>query len=332
MRETTVITVTLNPAIDKTISLAGLQIGGLNRVVETQIDPGGKGINVAKALREFGIKVLATGFIAGEEGNKLIAQLKSEKITTSFVEIPGETRTNIKILDELTNTTTEINESGFTVGEDEQKKFITELNQKIDTLIQAKSKNDLADVNSTQQKYLVLGGSLPEGITADYYYELIRLANNKGIKVIFDADGVAFKEGIKAKPFAVKPNIFELEQLYASKFTSISDILQAGKKLVESGISLVIISMGKKGALVLNAHEAYYVKTYQITPKSAVGAGDSMVAALIKSLLENKTLEETAVWVTTAGTVTAGKKGSQVCTLTEVQNNLSKVQVEKLDL
>lgn len=308
-----VVTVTLNPALDKTVTLAGLEIGGLNRVQNMRLDPGGKGINVAKVLKKFDVEVTAAGLIAGAQGQQLLKQVEREAIKVRFVNVQGETRTNLKVVDETTKTTTEINEPGFTVSADNLAQFRQELLQLLDAAA-----------------VLVIGGSLPPGVPEDIYRDYIELANSKGVKAILDADGQAFREGLKAKPFAVKPNIHELEELLGQKLETVQEIVSAGKALVQQGISLVIISMGSRGSIVLDEKEVYQVTPFSITPQSTVGAGDSMVAALAYSLLEAKPLAEIAILATTAGTVTASKSGTQVCTLAEVKDSLTKVHAEKL--
>lgn len=298
-----VVTVTLNPALDKTVTLSGLEIGGLNRVREMRVDLGGKGINVAKVLKKFEVDVTAVGLIAGFQGQQMLNQLERDAIGRCFVNVQGETRTNLKIVDEVTKVTTEINEPGFTVYPADLEHFYQKLMVLLD-----------------QASFLVIGGSLPPGVPDHIYRDYIEMANSKGVKAILDADGSALREGIKAKPFAIKPNIHELEQLVGRKLTTKQEVVSAGKTLVDQGISLVMISQGSQGSIVLDHKQAYQVTPFSISPKSTVGAGDSMVAALVYSLLENKSLQEIAIWATTAGTVTASKSGTQVCTLAEVQN------------
>ncbi|WP_025028467.1 1-phosphofructokinase [Caldalkalibacillus mannanilyticus] len=308
-----IITVTLNPAIDKTITVPQLELGSLNRVLESRTDPGGKGINVAKVLKHFDMKVLATGFIAGIQGKQLLQYLEEEEIPLDFVQVQGETRTNLKVIDESTSITTEINENGFDITENQLEMLKEKLNGILD-----------------QASLLVLGGSFPPGVPQTIYQEYIQLAHSKGIRTILDADGIALREGIKAKPYAIKPNIHELEQLVGYSLESEEEIIQAGRKLIDQGISIVIISMGAQGALCLDQHEAYRILPFPITAKSTVGAGDSMVGALSYSLLQQFSLREMAVWTTTAGTITASKSGTQVCTFQEVKDSLEKVHLSKI--
>lgn len=308
-----VVTVTLNPALDKTVTVPRLEVGGLNRVEQIRFDPGGKGVNVAKVLKKFSIDVIATGFIGSSQGGVIQKSLKDLGITTGFVEVQGATRTNLKIVDNNTKVTTEINEPGFAVLAEDLAKF----RDKLSYFLQDAS-------------CLVLGGSLPRGVPEDIYQDYITMAGEKNVKTILDADGMALTEGIKARPFAVKPNIHELERLVGRSLATEKDIVAAGQELIHQGIMVVVISMGSKGAIVLDKKEAYYVKPFPITPQSTVGAGDSMVAAMTYAFLKNKPLAEVARWATAAGTVTASKAGTEVCSLTEVERLLNEVQVIRI--
>ncbi len=308
-----VVTVTLNPALDKTVVIPRLAVGGLNRVQRLRVDPGGKGINVARVLTEFGINSTATGLLAGSQGQLLLNYLNLENIKADFLMIPGETRTNLKIVDDSSNVTTEINEAGFEVPTADLNTFTA----KLSTMLEDAS-------------CLVLSGSLPAKVKPTIYREFIELANRQGVKTILDADDKALVEGIQAIPFAIKPNIHELEQLTGGKLADDQDIVRACQLLLERGLQLIIVSMGAQGAIVMNCQEAYRVKVGAIIPQSTVGAGDSMVGALVYSLLSQHSLAETARWAVAAGTITALKSGTQVCSLLEVERFLNQVRIEKI--
>ena len=309
-----VVTVTLNPALDKTIVIPHLEVGGLNRVEQVRLDPGGKGINVAKVLKKFSVNVIATGFIGGSEGEFIQKRLKDLGIKAGFVEIQGVARTNLKIIDSKTKVTTEINEPGFSVPAGNLAKF----RHHLAALLQDAS-------------ILVLSGSVPQGVPGGIYNDYIALAKEKNVQTILDADGASLKESIKARPFAVKPNIHELAGLVGRSLTTEKDIIAAGQELIQAGITVVVISRGSEGAIALAKEKAYRVAPFSITPQSTVGAGDSMVAAITYAILENKPLAEVARWATVAGTVTASQPGTQVCSLSEVQSLLNEVQVTAIE-
>lgn len=310
-----IITVSLNPSMDKTVTLNKLNVGGLNRISEFRLDAGGKGINVANILKTFQLDVTVAGFIAGDLGRTIQHSVEAKGIKTDFITVPGETRTNLKVVDLERRETTELNEAGFQVPEQDQKAFL----DKIRNL-----------PKQTESEVIILGGSLSPGIKKNYYAEIIEAVRPEGVKTILDADGEAFAAGLEAIPYAIKPNLFELEQFAGRKLETDQDILEEARRLLSKGISIVLVSMGGDGSIVADANEAYRLKPFPITVQSTVGAGDSMVAVMAYCLSTGKTLKELAVWSSAAGTITASKPGTQVCTFDEIINAADLVNIEKL--
>jgi 1-phosphofructokinase len=308
-----VIAAALNPSIDRTIQIGEMQPYALNRVLHSETDPGGKGINVARVLHNFQTEALVTGFVAGATGRSLLGFLQEEAIPHDFLEIAGETRINIKAFDQKARKTTEFNESGCPVTPADLQGF----QEKFTSLCRN------ADV-------AVLSGSLPPKVPMDFYAKLIAIAKAQHAKTILDADGEALREGIKEIPYAVKPNIHELEQLVGRSLQTAQEVLQAARLLIRSGISLVIVSMGADGAVVADAQEAYRVHSWDIPVQSATGAGDSMVGSLAYALLHGLSLREIAQITTAAGTITASKPGTQVCGQEEVIASLPLVTVSPM--
>ncbi len=307
------ITVTMNPSLDKTITIDKLIPYGLNRVKSSRLDPGGKGINVAKVLESFKVDTLISGLIAGEQGKTLKGFLEQSGMNFSFLEIDGDTRTNIKLVDVSENKTTEINENGFSVSPQSLDQYKEMFKAQLENVSLA-----------------VLAGSLPPGVPADFYAECIEIAKSKGVLTILDADGEPLKEGIKAVPYAVKPNIHELEAITGRRLQSKNEVLAAAKELLAAGIEIVIVSMGADGAIVADKNEAFAVESWDADIKSTVGAGDSMVGSLAYAILSGKSLYDIAKITTAAGTVTASKEGTQICTMSEVIESLDKVTVKIL--
>ncbi|EXX87914.1 phosphofructokinase [Paenibacillus darwinianus] len=305
-----VITVTLNPALDKTVTIDRFEYGGLNRIQEMRTDAGGKGINVAKVLKRFDTDVLACGILAGHQGGVITEKLATLGIRSGFVQTAGETRTNLKVVDRSTQLTTELNEKGFTVDAELLARFCDRFREE-----------------ARSASAVVLAGSLPQGAPPDFYRTLIAIANELGVRTVLDADGEAFRLGIEAVPYAIKPNIHELEALLGRTLDDDEAIVRAAGDLIAKGIKLVAVSMGGKGSLVVSADEAYRAHPVPITPLSTVGAGDSMVAAIVYCVLHGKSLEETTRWSSAAGSVTASKPGTEVCGLDEVKTMLHAVTV-----
>ena len=189
-----IVTVTMNPAIDKTVDIESLERGGLNRISHVELDAGGKGINVSKTISALGGKSIATGFIAGNSGKVIQGVMNDWNIENDFIEVSGETRTNTNVL-EKSGELTELNEPGPVVEEKDVKALLDKL-----------------DGYAKEDTLFVLAGSIPRGVEKDIYRQIIELVHKKGAKVLLDADGELFTKALEAGPDIIKPNRVELEQ------------------------------------------------------------------------------------------------------------------------
>ncbi len=270
-----IVTVTMNPAIDKTIEVENLEIGNLNRIKSSVFDVGGKGINVSKTINAIGGQSIATGFIGGSTGNLIQTTLEKLGISTDFVQVNGETRTNTKV---FTNNypVTELNE----IGEEITK-------EQLDTLIEKIVSYAKPDT------LFVLAGSIPAGVPNDVYKTITEKVHEKGSKVILDADGELFKVSILAKPDVIKPNRDELAR-YASIEGKITQrqLVDITSEFFDAGISTVVVSMGKEGASFFDRAHSLKCDPMDVPVLSTVGAGDAMVAGLAYSIDKNLEFEE----------------------------------------
>ena len=265
-----IITVTLNPAIDKTAQVETMVPNGLNRLSNVMLDVGGKGINVSKAIKELGGESICTGFIAGSNGKWIENQLDQLGIKYKFVNVDGNTRMNLKVLDKEMNLT-ELNETGQEISQNDLSRFKEELLEMV-------KPDDM----------VVLSGSVPKGVPVTIYQELIILLKEKGVKVILDADGDLFTYGIEAGPNLIKPNKYELCKYFGlSEDVNEVELIDNARKLLYKGIETVVISLGSKGAIFITSEEIARVPGLDIIPHSAVGAGDSMVGALAYGISQN---------------------------------------------
>ena len=256
-------TVTLNPALDKTITVAGLRANEVNRALTVRQDPGGKGINVSKVLTRLGEPNLALGLCGGHTGQQIRQMLAQQEVACDFLEAPGETRTNLKIIDTKDHTNTDINEPGFHVGPDLLDAFL-------DSLLKRIQPGDL----------VVLSGSLPQGAPADTYARWIPLCRDRGARVFLDADGEPLRQALAAGPYLVKPNEAELERVAGHPLPTEQEQLEAARTLFACGVQKVVVSLGGRGALFLTRTSAWRAQALPVKVGSTVGAGDSMVAAL----------------------------------------------------
>ncbi len=294
-----IVTVTMNPAIDKTVEIGYLQQGGLNRISKVEYDAGGKGINVSKTICELGGKSIATGFLAGNAGRTIKNVLDEKGIQNDFVWIKGETRTNTKVFEE-NGMVTELNEPGAVPSADELKELIDKL-----------------EGYASKDTLFVLAGSVPNGMDKDIYAEIIDTVHKKDAAVFLDADGELFRSGLKAMPDIIKPNRLELEEYARFDYkASEQEIANIARRLIDEGISTVAVSMGKCGAMLLKKDYEAKAPALSVKAHSTVGAGDAMVAALSyayeNSLDNDETLKlgiaTSAGAVTTIGTKPTAKE------------------------
>lgn len=258
-----VVTVTMNPAIDKTVEIEALVSGGLNRISKVEYDAGGKGINVSKTIRELGGESIATGFLGGNTGKIIENVLDEKEIQHDFIWVEGETRTNTKVI-EKNGEVTELNEPGPEISEKQIEEFLN----KLETL-------------AKEDTLFVLSGSIPKGVDKDIYARITRLAHEKGSQVLMDADGELFTRALEAGPDIIKPNRVELEEYAELDYrASQEELFQLAEGLKEKGIDTVAVSMGKSGALFVMGEKKVSCPALSVKAHSTVGAGDAMVAAL----------------------------------------------------
>lgn len=306
-------TVTLNPAVDKTVEIPGFCAGGVNRVQTVREDAGGKGINVSKCLKTLGTESVAVVLLAGEAGNHLADLMESEGLVLLSAQAKGQTRTNLKIVDRVSGQNTDINEPGPEAEE-------TTLQQLLDALCGKLRTGDIA----------VLSGSLPKGVPEDTYRRWTERLRGLGVQVILDADGVCMAEGVKGMPHMVKPNETELARLLDRPMDTDDRILAGGKMLLNMGISNVVVSMGEQGALFLWQDGIYRAKGLSVPVRSTVGAGDSVVAAMAYGMEKGLPRQEQIALAMAMGAASVMQSGTQAPDGKTVFEMAKQVEIEKL--
>ncbi|MBU2703562.1 1-phosphofructokinase [Sporomusaceae bacterium BoRhaA] len=298
-----IITVTLNPAVDKTVEINDVHINRVNRVSSVRLDAGGKGINVSKIILSLGGKSRAIGFLGGKAGAFIKEYLDEMGIANEFVFIEGESRTNLKIVDPLQQTNTDINESGPEITEADIKQIDNYLSQSV-----------------SEKSVMIFSGSVPPNMENDIYQKWIYGAKKKGARTLLDADGELLRLGIEAGPYLIKPNIHELERLLDRKIVSVEEAVEHSRTLMEKyGIEIVVVSLGEKGALFLNKEVALLAEGITVAVKSTVGAGDSMVAALAYAIDEGYAFEKAATLAVAAGTANVMTCGTEPSSLKVIE-------------
>lgn len=301
-------TVTLNPALDKTVEIPAFALDTVNRITAMRTDPGGKGINVSKVIAKLGGTSRAMGILGGSAGSAIRAALDKEGLDHDFMMVEGETRTNLKVIDPAGHTNTDINEPGLEVN----RTILDELLGRLTAVLQA------GDI-------VVLAGSLPKGSPETTYNDWVKACSVKGAKVFLDADGALLAQGIKAIPYLIKPNNDELSRLVGRTLETPAELAAAALPLLQSGIAKVIVSMGSRGALYITRDKTIYAEGLKVPVGSTVGAGDSVVAALAVAEERGLSLEETVRLSTATGAAKVMCNGSQAPEYSAVEALLPQV-------
>ncbi|AWH89853.1 1-phosphofructokinase [Limnobaculum parvum] len=305
-----VATITLNPAYDLVGYCPNIVLGDVNRVKTAGLHAAGKGINVAKVLKDLGIDVTVGGFL-GKENQDGFQQLFSELgIANRFQVVPGRTRINVK-LTEASNEVTDFNFSGFEVSQNDWQRFM------VDSLTWL-----------GQFDMVAVSGSLPVGVDPDSFSDWMRQLRSICPCIIFDSSREAFAAGLKASPWLVKPNRRELEIWMGRPLPTLEDVVEAAHALREDGIAHVVISLGVEGALWVNASGAWLAKPPICEVVSTVGAGDSMVGGLIYGLLMRESSEHTLRLATAVAVLAVSQSNVGIKDRMQLASMMSQVELK----
>ena len=311
-----IITVTLNPAIDRTLAVPNFRLGNRHRAVEQTAMAGGKGVNVARALKTLGQPVIATGVAGGATGMRIIEQLTEEAILNDFVRIRGESRTSTAVIDPTSGEQTEINERGPAVTEAELELFVDKL------LYLAKGAG-----------VCVFSGSLPPGVQAPVYGELIRELKKLGVTTVLDSEGEALRLGTRAGPDAVTPNELEAEELVGHEFGDEEDRVTALTEMAELGAREAMMTL-PNGCLAIAGDDPdqrlYRVTVEPQEPVSAVGAGDALLAGYVAARYSGRPPSECLRFAVACGAESTQHFGAGVLDPREVERLMPEVRVEEL--
>lgn len=281
-------TVTYNPSLDYYVQVKNLKSGLVNRTASERLAVGGKGINVSLALKELGEETLALGFIAGFTGKYIRGKVTELGLNYDFIEVEGQSRINVKI---KSNTETDINGTGANVSANDVNKLV----RKLKTFLQAGD-------------WLVVSGSVPATLGTDAYADLFKkLKNCKDVNIVVDACGKLLTETLKYRPFLIKPNVYEMCEIFGlNSIPDIEGIFACARKLQEMGARNVIVSMGSSGAaMVTETAKSMFVRATRGQLVNSVGAGDSMVAGFIHEFIKSGNYFSALNFATAAGSACA---------------------------
>jgi len=312
-----IVTVTLNAAVDRTLTVPNFQRGQRHRASQGLTLAGGKGINIARALKRLGVPVIATGLVGGGTGTRIVQELTAEAILNDFVRIEDDSRTSTAIVDPTGGSYTEVNEWGPHVSPEE----IEMLLEKLAYLARAGD-------------YVIFAGSLPRGVDAGFYGEAIRELNRRGILTVLDSEGEPLRLGTQAEPFLVSPNEREAEGLAGQEFHDDDDFLAGLDSISELGARNVLIT-SESGCWALLRSDRdmhrYRALAPRVEPVSAVGSGDVLLAAFVASRLEDRTAEETLRTAVAAGAAATLELGAGRFEPREAGRLVAGVEVAELE-
>jgi 1-phosphofructokinase family hexose kinase len=313
-----ILTVTLNAAIDRTVAVPNFRLGQRHRAVESRTAAGGKGINVARALRLLGRPVIATGFAGGPTGNRMMEQLRREAILTDFTWIAGETRINMAVVDPTSGEQTEINERGPAVSPEEVERFVERLRY-------------LAD----GARICVLAGTLPPGAGEGLYARLVADLRERGVTVVLDSEGEPMLAGLRAGASVVTPNEREAEELVGQEFADRDDLVAGLAELVRLGAGEAAITRPDGCVAVVGSgpeRRIVEVRTRPLEAVSTVGSGDAFLAGYTAALYEGREPEDSLAYAVACGAESTQHFGAGTVDRRGVERLLGEVEVRDLQV
>jgi 1-phosphofructokinase family hexose kinase len=312
-----IVTVTLNAAMDRTLLVPNFHLGHRHRASLGFASAGGKGINIARALKYLGVPVVCTGFAGGRAGTQIVDDLTGEGILNDFVRIRDEARTSVAVLDPVSNAYTEINEWGPQVTEDE----VQMLREKLSYLTQG-------------AEFVVFAGSLPREIDPEIYADLIRESNRRNVLTVLDAEGEALRLGVRAEPYLVSPNVREAEGLVGHEFNDEDDLANGLDEIAGHGPRNVLITF-ETGcyALVRDDRDEHRVRATspRLDAVSQIGAGDTLLAGFLAARLAGRSVEDSVRAAVATGAASVLEPGAGRFEAREVGRVTGLVTVERLD-
>ena len=311
-QENRVVTVTINPAIDQTVIIPNFTAGAVNRVKSSQMDAGGKGINVASFLADFGQPATVTGFLGAENDDIFRSLFVRKDIEDRCVRIAGQTRIGVKVSDEVLHQTTDINFPG-------EMPSSVDINHLFEILTDLSARNE----------WFVLSGSIPSGVSTGIYADMIQKLQGK--KVVLDTSGDGFRQAVPAGPWLIKPNVDELSEYAGMQLDSPAAILEQARLIMgRYNIHTVVISMGHKGAIFVEGNETVWAVPPSVEVKSTVGAGDAMVAGIVVGKMRGLALAECARLATAFSMTAISQIGSGLPSIEAVQSASKRIALREV--
>lgn len=301
-----IVTITLNPSIDKSTSVKGIVPEKKLRCSDPKFEPGGGGVNVSRALKKLGGNSTAIYFAGGYSGKFFTSLLELEGIDSLVVPIAEQTRENMIVVDESNNLQYRFGMPGPTVKQKELEHFFSLL-------------NDMKDV-----EYVIASGSLPDGVDDDFFSKLADICNHTKAKLIVDTSGEPLRKAINEGVYMIKPNLGELSMLNGVEELNDDDVVASARSIInKGGAEVIVVSMGASGASLVTKDEIFNCPSPAVRKKSTVGAGDTMVAGMVLAMTNKYTWQDVLRYGVAAGTATTMNSGTELCKKNDVDRLFS---------
>jgi 1-phosphofructokinase family hexose kinase len=314
-----ILTVTLNPAIDKILILNHFEVHKLHRLKRDELSiltPGGKGVNIAQNLRKLGNEVITTGFAAGHSGHMLCDYLHQEGITTNFIFTEGNTRTNTSILDRENETLTEINDFGQKVSNDDIAYFLENFERLINRV-----------------KLIIIAGSLPVGANEDIICTMIKLARKQGKKTILHTNPDHTECYLASSPYLIVPDMRSNHVLFGKEVDGISKFLEAGRYILTHSpdTEYVVFIHRIENVVVISREKSYILRPRNLQIVNMLGYGDAYISGFVHAYLKNKPLKEALVYASAAGLTDVEDLYKEIRDISLIESNMERIDLEEVE-
>ncbi len=297
-----IVTLTLNPAIDKSTTVKSIVPDKKLRCADPVFEPGGGGVNVSRAIQKLGGTSTAVYLAGGYSGKHYEHLLRAEGLFSHVVEISGHTRENLIVMDESSNLQYRFGMPGPYIRENEWQRCLQILEE------------------AEGIEYIVASGSLPEGVPVDIFAKLTAITKKKNARLILDTSGEPLRQAVDDGVFMIKPNLGELSALHGVEELHREDAIEAARQIIsQGGCEVMVISMGPSGAMLITSDDVYQSPSPTVKRKSTVGAGDTMVAGMVLALTRGWDWGDVLKYGIAAGTATTLNAGTELCKLSDVE-------------
>ena len=307
-----IFTLTMNPCLDRYIYVDKLVVDDTIRAKKTVDYPAGKGIDVSRVIKELGGVSVAISLIGGDTGRKLEEMLDKEGVIYSSIRVPQETRLNVIL---------ETKEGQYRISMPGERIGVKKLESVLDVLHALVRENDT----------VVVSGSLPSGVSPDFYTGVVFTLKQWGVTVYFDADGDKLLAGLIGQPDYIKPNLHEFQRLIDKEISNVTEMIEQAERIISIyGLKGILLTLGGKGAYYISLDKTLYTASVKVPVKSAVGAGDSFLAAFALKKAEGASDEEALKWANAAGAAAVMTPGTMLCKKEDVEELLKVITVDTL--